>query len=53
MLTEIGFKRLRAGKGDHVIYARGTERESVDGGPNHELPKPYWDKLRKKYGLRE
>jgi hypothetical protein len=53
MLEAVGFHRLRSGKGDHVIYARGNERESLDGGPNHEIPKPRWEKLRKKYGLEE
>lgn len=44
---------LRRGKGDHDVYARGTERESIDGDPHHEVPKGKWDQLRKKYGLKE
>ena len=53
MLEEVGFRRLRAGKGDHTIYARGKERVALDGSPNHELPMPVWVKIRKNYGLRE
>ncbi len=53
MLEEVGFQRLRSGKGDRTDFARGSERVTLDGGPNHELPKPVWAKLRKKYGLRE
>jgi predicted RNA binding protein YcfA (HicA-like mRNA interferase family) len=52
MLEEIGFQRLRSGKGDHTIYERGAERVSIDGGPNHEMPKGRWQKLRKKFGLK-
>ncbi len=52
MLEAIGFRRLRSGKGDHTIYARGEEREALDGGPNHEVPKGTWEELRKRYGLR-
>ena len=53
ILKDVGFTRLRSGKGDHTIYARGTERVVLDGGPNHEIPKTYWEKLRKAYGLKE
>ncbi len=53
MLEAVGFQRLRSGKADHTIYARGDEREAIDGGPNHEVPKPRWEKRRKKYGLKE
>lgn len=53
MLEEIGFRRLRSGKGDHTVFARGPERVALDGGPNHEMPKGQWQKLRKKYGLKE
>jgi len=52
MLEDIGFVLKRRGKGDHTIYVRGTEEESIDGSPNHEMPKGRWEKLRKKYGLR-
>jgi len=53
MLEVIGFRFLRRGKGDHDVYARGTEREIIAGSMNHELPKGLWEELRKKYGLRE
>jgi len=53
MLEAVGFRLLRHGKGDHDVFARGTERETLDGDLNHELPKGSWEKLRKKYGLRE
>ena len=53
MLEAIGFQRLRSGKGDHTIFARGTERVTIDGSPNHELKKGFWLKLRKEYGLEE
>ena len=53
MLEEVGFRRFRSGYGDHTVFARVTERVALDGGPNHELPKPVWAKLRKKYGLKE
>jgi predicted RNA binding protein YcfA (HicA-like mRNA interferase family) len=52
MLEAIGFERLRSGKGDHTIYARGTERVTIDGGPNREFPKGRWEKLRKAYDLK-
>jgi predicted RNA binding protein YcfA (HicA-like mRNA interferase family) len=53
MLEEVGFRRLRSGKGDHTIFARGEERVALDGSPNHELPMPVWAKIRKNYGLKE
>jgi predicted RNA binding protein YcfA (HicA-like mRNA interferase family) len=53
MLVAVGFRRKRQGKGDHTVYARGTERVVPDGGPNHELSLPFWKKLRKQYGLKE
>lgn len=52
MLEDVGFSRLRPGKGDHTIYARGAERVVLDGGPNHEMAKGLWTKLRKAYGLK-
>jgi len=52
-LESIGFRRLRSGKGDHTIYARGSERVSIDGGPNRELKNGFWLKLRNEYGLGE
>jgi predicted RNA binding protein YcfA (HicA-like mRNA interferase family) len=51
MLEAIGFRRLRFGKGDHTVYARGVERVVIDGGPNHEMSKGQWEKLRKEYDL--
>jgi predicted RNA binding protein YcfA (HicA-like mRNA interferase family) len=51
MLEAIGFRRLRSGKGDHTIYARGADRVSIDGSPSKELKKGTWESLRKKYGL--
>jgi predicted RNA binding protein YcfA (HicA-like mRNA interferase family) len=53
MLEAIGFRRLRSGKGDHTIYARGTERVVIDGGPNHEIPMPVWRKLRREFDLED
>jgi len=53
MLEAIGFRRLRPGKGDHTILARGDDRISVAGGPNREMKKGSWEKLRKKYELGE
>jgi hypothetical protein len=53
MLEAVGFRRLRSGKGDHTVFGRETERVALDGGPNHELPKPVWEELRKNYGLKE
>jgi len=53
MLEAIGFRWLRSGKGDHTVYARGAERVVLDGGPNHETPKPVWAKLRKLHGLED
>jgi predicted RNA binding protein YcfA (HicA-like mRNA interferase family) len=53
MLEKIGFVRLRSGKGDHSVYARETERVVLDGSPNHELPKPVWARIRKRFGFRE
>jgi predicted RNA binding protein YcfA (HicA-like mRNA interferase family) len=53
MLEAIGFELLRSGKGDHTIYVRGTEKETIDGGPNHEMSKGTWLKLRKRYRLKE
>jgi hypothetical protein len=54
MLKAVGFVKLRpGGRGDHTIYGRGTERVSLDGEPNHEVPMPVWAKLRKKYGLKD
>jgi predicted RNA binding protein YcfA (HicA-like mRNA interferase family) len=52
MLESMGFRLLRRGKGDHSLYVRGTDTEVIDGGPNHEMSKGLWEKLRKKYGLR-
>lgn len=52
MLEEIGFERLRSGKGDHTVFARRTERVVLDGGPNYELPKGQWKKLCKAYALK-
>ena len=51
MLEAIGFRLVRSGKGDHSIYQRDREIEVIDGGPNYELRKGMWEKLRKKYGL--
>jgi hypothetical protein len=52
MLEEIGFRFQRRGKGDHTIYMRGDQQESVAGSPNHEVPKKRWERLRKKYDLK-
>jgi hypothetical protein len=52
MLEGVGFVLKRRGKGDHTIYSRGSQEESIDGSANHEMPKGRWYKLRKKYGLR-
>jgi hypothetical protein len=53
MLEAIGFRFLRRGKGDHTIYVRGDDLEALDGGPNHEVPKGRWERLRKKYRFKE
>jgi hypothetical protein len=52
MLEAIGFRLRRRGRGDHSVYARGNDVEVIDGGPNHEMSKGLWEKLRKKYRLR-
>jgi hypothetical protein len=52
MLEQVGFRFKRRGKGDHTVYARGSEEEVIDGSPNHEMPKHRWEMLRKKYGLK-
>jgi len=43
MLEEIWFYRLRSGKGDHTIYARGEERVALDGSPNQKMRKGMWE----------
>jgi hypothetical protein len=53
MLEAIGFRFLRRGKGDHSVYARGTERISLDGSDNREMKKGAWEKLRKRFDLGE
>ena len=52
MLEDVGFRFERQGKGDHSIYVRGDEQESIAGAPNHEVPKKRWERLRKKYKLK-
>jgi predicted RNA binding protein YcfA (HicA-like mRNA interferase family) len=54
-LIGMGFVLERRGKGDHSIYRHPVTGDVVvlDGGPNHELPKPVWHKLQKRFGWRD
>ncbi|MBC5811189.1 MAG: hypothetical protein GIW95_10135 [Candidatus Eremiobacteraeota bacterium] len=51
----LGYIRKRHGKGDHTVYynPRTGDQITLDGSPNHELPKAVWEKLKKRLGWDE
>jgi predicted RNA binding protein YcfA (HicA-like mRNA interferase family) len=54
-LKAAGYIVDRRGKGDHTIYRNPVTGDSIslDGGPNHEIPYPVWQKLKKRLGWSE
>ncbi len=54
-LMRLGYIRKRHGKGDHTVYynPRTGDQITLDGSPNHELPKAVWEKLKKRLGWDE
>jgi predicted RNA binding protein YcfA (HicA-like mRNA interferase family) len=51
-LIAVGYVLKRRGKGDHSVYfnPETNHQITIDGGPNHELPKPVWQKIKKRLG---
>ena len=50
-----GFILKRRGKGDHSVYYNPLtgEKITIDGSLSHEIPKPVWEKLKKRFGWRD
>ena len=51
-LRAAGYEMVRRGKGDHTIYVHPVTGDKIviDGSPDHELPRPVWQKLKKRFG---
>jgi predicted RNA binding protein YcfA (HicA-like mRNA interferase family) len=54
LLREHGFTVERSGKGDHTVFSNPTsgERYVLDGSDSHEVPRPVWEKLKKRLRVR-
>ena len=50
-----GYVLKRRGEGDHSVYYNPEtgDQITIDGGPNHEMPKAVWRKLQKQLGWRD
>jgi predicted RNA binding protein YcfA (HicA-like mRNA interferase family) len=53
-LRDHGFTIERTGKGDHTVFYNPTsgEQYTLDGADSHELPRPVWEKLKKRLGMK-
>jgi predicted RNA binding protein YcfA (HicA-like mRNA interferase family) len=54
LLRQYGFTVERPGKGDHTVFSNPITGEgyALDGADSHELPRPVWQKLKKRFGIK-